>query len=101
MLFLVTRPKAGLSARNQTVRIRLPPAASQASSGGALARSPPQRGWHIIRRAVSTRRFLQNRIHRGEIVHKERSYPGEHTPIQSGAVGYGDDILIFMAHSAI
>src|SRR5260370_1175986 len=26
-------------------------------------------------------RRLQNRIYRGEIVHKERSYPGEHTPI--------------------
>src|ERR1700730_16062684 len=25
--------------------------------------------------------MLQNRIYRGEIVHKERSYPGEHTPI--------------------
>ena len=24
--------------------------------------------------------MLQNRIYRGEIVHKERSYPGEHTP---------------------
>jgi site-specific DNA recombinase len=25
--------------------------------------------------------MLQNRIYRGEIVHKERSYPGEHAPI--------------------
>src|SRR5258707_8243783 len=25
--------------------------------------------------------MLQNGIYRGEIVHKERSYPGEHTPI--------------------
>ena len=25
--------------------------------------------------------MLQNRIYRGEIVHKERSYPGEHTAI--------------------
>jgi site-specific DNA recombinase len=25
--------------------------------------------------------MLRNRIYRGEIVHKERSYPGEHTPI--------------------
>jgi site-specific DNA recombinase len=25
--------------------------------------------------------MLQNRIYRGEIVHKERAYPGEHTPI--------------------
>jgi DNA invertase Pin-like site-specific DNA recombinase len=25
--------------------------------------------------------MLQNRIYRGEIVHKEQSYPGEHTPI--------------------
>jgi hypothetical protein len=25
--------------------------------------------------------MLQNRIYRGEIVHKDRSYPGEHTPI--------------------
>jgi Recombinase len=25
--------------------------------------------------------MLQNRIYRGEIVHKERSYSGEHTPI--------------------
>src|SRR3984893_8206844 len=25
--------------------------------------------------------MLQNRIYRGEIVHKERSYPGQHTPI--------------------
>jgi site-specific DNA recombinase len=25
--------------------------------------------------------MLQNRIYRGEIVHKERSYPGEHSPI--------------------
>src|SRR6267378_2673440 len=25
--------------------------------------------------------MLQNRIYRGEIVHKERTYPGEHTPI--------------------
>src|SRR6202163_202345 len=25
--------------------------------------------------------MLQNRVYRGEIVHKERSYPGEHTPI--------------------
>jgi site-specific DNA recombinase len=25
--------------------------------------------------------MLQNRIYRGEILHKERSYPGEHTPI--------------------
>jgi site-specific DNA recombinase len=25
--------------------------------------------------------MLQNRIYRGEIVHKERSYPGEYTPI--------------------
>jgi hypothetical protein len=25
--------------------------------------------------------MLQNRIYRGEIVHKDRSYPGEHAPI--------------------
>ena len=25
--------------------------------------------------------MLQNRIYRGEIVHKERSYPGEHAAI--------------------
>jgi site-specific DNA recombinase len=25
--------------------------------------------------------MLQNRIYRGEIVHKEQSYPGEHPPI--------------------
>jgi hypothetical protein len=25
--------------------------------------------------------MLQNRIYRGEIVHKEQSHPGEHTPI--------------------
>src|SRR4030095_8798668 len=34
--------------------------------------------------------MLQNRIYRGEIVHKENSYPGEHKPIIDQALS--DDV---------
>jgi len=51
-------------------------------------RSPLGRVSHSPAGAVYL--MLQNRIYRGEIVHKERSYPGEHTPIiDQELVGYG------------
>jgi hypothetical protein len=72
-----------------TDRIRLPttsriPGSSSGrarSSGGGQRQIPDERlGWQAIR-ARSLYLMLQNRIYRGEIVHKEQSYPGEHPPI--------------------
>jgi hypothetical protein len=37
-------------------------------------------GWKAIRDGALYL-MLQNRVYRGEIVHKEQSYPGEHMPI--------------------
>src|SRR5437764_35085 len=44
-------------------------------------------GKPIVRGALY--RMLQNRIYRGEIVHKDQHYPGEHTPIVDEAM-WGD-----------
>jgi hypothetical protein len=41
-------------------------------------------GKPIVRGALY--RMLQNRIYRGEIVHKDQHYPGEHTPIVDEAM---------------
>ena len=43
------------------------------------ARWPPYGGKPIARGALY--HMLQNRIYRGEIVHKDQAYPGEHAPI--------------------
>jgi site-specific DNA recombinase len=53
-------------------------------------------GKPIVRGALY--RMLQNRIYRGEIVHKDQHYPGEHTPIIDEALW--DEVQIKLAANA-
>jgi len=49
-----------------------------------ISRNPPQRRPHRSHRCVGCSLLylmLQNRIYRGEIVHKDKSYPGQHKAI--------------------
>src|ERR1700730_16555941 len=44
-------------------------------------------------------RMLQNRIYRGEIVHKDQHYPGEHMPIVDEALW--DEVQVKLAANAV
>jgi site-specific DNA recombinase len=54
-------------------------------------------GKPIVRGALY--RMLQNRIYRGEIVHKEQHYPGEHMPIVDEALW--DEVQLKVAANAV
>src|SRR5712671_3003787 len=54
-------------------------------------------GKPIVRGALY--RMLQNRIYRGEIVHKDQHYPGEHTPIVDEAM-WGEVQIKLAANAA-
>jgi len=55
------------------------------------------RGKPIVRGALY--RMLQNRIYRGEIVHKDQHYPGEHMPIVDEALW--DEVQLKLAVNAV
>src|ERR1700704_2715043 len=54
-------------------------------------------GKPIVRGALY--RMLQNRIYRGEIVHKDQHYPGEHMPIVDEALW--DEVQVKLAANAV
>src|SRR5439155_23548613 len=54
-------------------------------------------GKPIVRGALY--RLLQNRIYRGEIVHKDQYYPGEHTPIVDEALW--NEVQVKLATNAV
>jgi len=54
-------------------------------------------GKPIVRGALY--RMLQNRIYRGEIVHKDQHYPGEHRPIVDEALW--DEVQVKLAANAV